>query len=331
MTPEQIVVFIFAALTGAFAIYLAIENKKWIAGSVFFFAIVLVIIGGIDPSTIKNLTLGKGKFKVERYEYTASQRKETIMLVDDERVKGISHEPLVEAAKQRAEQKKSAEDYLLLSTDAWKNKRYEEGLQYAYAGLALKQKDVRIQAILQHRIASIFEGMGAIKQAIAGYSKAIQTDPTFSWSHNNLGNIYKQQGKFVEAEIEYKKAIELDPKDPHMYNNLAVLYKAQGKYEQAEIWFRKAIDLDSSYVNGYYNLGNLYQIQDKFAEAEASYRKAIEFYPGFVDAHINLGIAYEAQDKFAEAEASYRKALIFDPEDEMARSKLDELLARKNK
>ncbi len=51
---------------------------------------------------------------------------------------------------------------------------------------------------------------GKLEEAIAAYQRAIDSNPTFAWSHHNLGEVLAKLGRFDEAANAYRRAIELN-------------------------------------------------------------------------------------------------------------------------
>lgn len=195
----------------------------------------------------------------------------------------------------RRAEERSPTDFLLLAINAWKEKQFEEGLGYGYAGLALKPEDVRVKASLELQNGLLYAGLREIDQAIVQFKKAIQTDSLFSYPHANLGAMLQDQSKFEDAEKEYRKAIELDPKYASPHNNLGNLLKDQGKDEEAEKEYREAIELNPKHADAHYNLGLLLKDQGKTDESEKCFRKAIEHNPKHADALTNLFILLHDQ------------------------------------
>jgi Flp pilus assembly protein TadD len=322
MTLEQIVLFIFAFIIISVSLY-----SKNLGHNVFpeiglGLGVLLVVLGGINPATIKTLhwkdSATGQELSFDRHQPTKNEIEQILALSDEKKDEDISDEPLVKAAKERADRKKSAADYLLLATEAWKKEQYEKALRYAYTGLELNPADIRIKASLQTRIATVYHDMGDLELGIAVYKKAMQTDPSYAGAQNNLGTLYLEQNKFIKAERLFRKAIELDPNDPMPHNNLGSLYFRQGKYKKAEPLFLTAIELEPKESMARNNLGSLYAKQREYKKAERLFRKSIEVNPKNTMSLNKLGSLYLEQNNFTKAESFFQKAIEYDPKDSMS-------------
>ena len=80
--------------------------------------------------------------------------------------------------------------------------------------------------------------------------------------------------KYKEAEEEYRKAIEINPEYAKTHNNLGVLLKNLERYEEAEKEYRKAIKINSGYAEAHGNLGILLVLLKRYNEAEKEHKIA---------------------------------------------------------
>src|SRR4051812_15325317 len=92
-----------------------------------------------------------------------------------------------------------------------------------------------------------FQESGNIKDAIANYSKAIETDPNYEKAYAARATLYEKEGKKAEALEDYKKLIVFSPKDKELYYNAGRLSMALLNYKEADQFFRKALERDNSY------------------------------------------------------------------------------------
>ena len=342
-------IIVFSIAVGLFVLggYIAIKGNTTKAAITaisccFTAGVILVIVAAVNPYHIVELKYGK--LSLKRYQYNKGERLTATELSNDistyitvspeakekfvkeakyrVNVSTETKDKFVKEAKQRVDEMRSPEDYLILSTEAWRANKYDKALELVFDGLALKPEDTRVQASLLHRKGSIYESLKVYNMAVKHYEEAIRKDPLLPWPHNNLGGLYHDLGKYDEAEVEFKKAIILDPEDARIHHNLGFIYYARKKYDEAEAEYRVAIRLDPEYTTAHYNLGVLYSNQKKYKEAEVEYKKAIELDPGHVLSHSNLGHLYYSQKKYTEAEAEYKKAIELDPEHVLSHSNL---------
>ncbi|MBD3425716.1 MAG: tetratricopeptide repeat protein [Candidatus Omnitrophica bacterium] len=74
------------------------------------------------------------------------------------------------------------------------------------------------------------------------------------WALNRTGVEQGKRGEFDKAISSFKKAIELDPNYPETYNNLGFAYYKKGEYYLAEEYFKKALEVDPSHERAWKNL-----------------------------------------------------------------------------
>ena len=84
---------------------------------------------------------------------------------------------------------------------------------------------------------------GRLDEAIALYHQAIELNPNFAWTYNNLGDAFVRQAKLDEAVVEYRRAIEVNPNSAWFYINLGRLFIQQGSLDEAINYFRQAIQV----------------------------------------------------------------------------------------
>ena len=328
----QWVLFLFGTIFIGLAVYFVIKTNTGLAGWTLFLAVALIIIGAVNPESIKELGWRQGKSGPEltfkRDILTMAQAQKAPIIEKNKQLDFIADESLVEAAEKRESDPKSAADYLQLAKTALLENNYDDGLQYAYSGLSLNPEDKRIKATLEHRIGTLFEKIQTNASAEGYYNKAVDTDPTFFWPHNNLGNLAADRGANFEAESEYRKAIALDPDSYGPHYNLGNLLMAQGRNEEAEEAFRNAISLNPEYSDSHHNLGTLIARLGRMGEAEEAFRKAISLNPNFALFYYNLGTLLSKQGRNGEAEEAYRKAIELDPENAIAQNNLGILMAQ---
>jgi tetratricopeptide (TPR) repeat protein len=93
------------------------------------------------------------------------------------------------------------------------------------------------------KVAAQLRRQGKLEEAIATYHVAIETNPTFSWYHNSLGECLASQGKLDEAIMSYYKAIELNPSLGCFYYNLAEAFSKKKSLEQAIACYNQAAEI----------------------------------------------------------------------------------------
>ncbi len=73
-----------------------------------------------------------------------------------------------------------------------------------------------------------------LDEAIEGYRRAIEADPTLALAWNALSMAYGRKGDLDAAIEAARKLIELAPDDPLSHTNLSILYQNKGMIPEAE-------------------------------------------------------------------------------------------------
>jgi tetratricopeptide (TPR) repeat protein len=105
-------------------------------------------------------------------------------------------------------------------------------------------EDVRAHNALAGQLAFVRQDYEA---GIAEYHRALEIDPTFSQSWNNLGYAARAIGRFDEAEEAFRKYIEVLPSDPNPYDSYAEFLMKMGRFEESIVQYRKALEVDPTF------------------------------------------------------------------------------------
>lgn len=97
---------------------------------------------------------------------------------------------------------------------------------------SLKQSPDNIP--MRHNLAMAYQDKGDLDLSVNEYIYIISRTNIYPQTRHNLGNAYKNLGKYKEAEVEYRKALEIDPKFYFTYNELADLYQKTGEKEKLD-------------------------------------------------------------------------------------------------
>ena len=137
-----------------------------------------------------------------------------------------------------------------------KGKAFEEAREQLREQLLSEKQDVafarwfddlRRQAaveVLEPRLAARDAlGRGDLKQALAQYEKALQTDSQDPYLHYAMARVLAALQKQDEALSHLVRAVELEATDPVLHLELGNAYRQKGQREQAVAAFRKASQL----------------------------------------------------------------------------------------
>lgn len=86
-----------------------------------------------------------------------------------------------------------------------------------------------------------YQHLGNFQSAMSLYQKATQLDPAYAAAYNDLGVIYETRGFIDRAEQAYLQAIRIDPDFVSAYSNLALIYESQRDLDKAGMcWSKRA-------------------------------------------------------------------------------------------
>ena len=210
----QIILFLFAFLLIISGIVLLFKGKGWSSFTPMAFGVLLVIMAGVAPSSLKEITAkwgyGGGEIKFNREINEKSY-------ISPEVFQFQPSQELVLAASKKKDSERTAEDYLHLASEAFNKQQMEKGLMLAYSGLKLDPKKPKIKGELYSTIGLIYLLSSSPNLAESNFKKAVEADSKTSGFLINLGNLYVTSGEYIKAENAINRAIELDPKDPPAY------------------------------------------------------------------------------------------------------------------
>ncbi len=107
-------------------------------------------------------------------------------------------------------------------------------------------------AQIWNELGNIYYNTGAFEEAMHAFEMAIELDPSYGWSYNNLASVYFHKRRYADAIPLYQKGLQFldDYKDKALlWNRLGDAYKRSNKHDQAVAAYRKAIELDPDNVS----------------------------------------------------------------------------------
>ena len=131
-------------------------------------------------------------------------------------------------------------------------------------------------------IGSSFQKIGQLEKAKKIFEDVIALDNSNTAALNNLGNTHKLLKDFT-AEKTYKQALQIDPNFANSLQNLANLKFDLNNYDDAIKLYEKAIKSEpKNFLT--YCLGLLYQSLGEFDKAKFYFEKVTELNPQFTNA-----------------------------------------------
>ena len=116
------------------------------------------------------------------------------------------------------------------------------------------------------------------------------------------------------------------------YVNRGIIETALTSYQDAFSDYHHAMEIKPELPEAYIGRGNIYFLAKKYDRAIADYTKALDLnISRDYIAHLNRGMAYEKIGNYENAEKNYRRALELQPDWQLAKDKLDRLMAKNNR
>jgi Flp pilus assembly protein TadD len=155
---------------------------------------------------------------------------------------------------------------------------------------------------------------GSVDQAIAGYQRAMQSNPRDVRIYISLASLLETRGDWQQAEDLYKKALAIQPDYPVAANNLSYLMLEHGGDVSVALTLaqtaRKGLpDLPSTADT----LGWAYYNQGAYTSAIDTLKEAVKQTPDSATFHYHLGMAYEKANNHALAKKELEQALQISP------------------
>ncbi len=117
------------------------------------------------------------------------------------------------------------------------------------------------------------------EDALAAFTKAVETDPRNPWAYIDRGWALHSLGDDHQAIRDLNKAAELDPQNPWIYANRGIAYNALGDYRQGLLDGDKTARLDANNGWAYINRGWAYLGLGNYSQALAELTKASQVEP----------------------------------------------------
>ena len=203
----------------------------------------------------------------------------------------------------------------------------EEGRsQEAVAVLSEAVLDYPDHARMRYWQGVAFLNEGLPGEAIAALRHAVELQPVFVEARVKLGEALQATGRVGEAESAYLAALAEDPvRHPGAWNNLGMLYMGMGRLGEARTMFERALGLAPDLAPALVNAAALHMSRSEWEQAAGLLRRAVERAPDFVPGLGNLAVVQWQLGRPDEAVRTLDALLRLHPEDQRARSLLEEI------
>lgn len=109
--------------------------------------------------------------------------------------------------------------------------------------------------------------------ADAAFKRGLELNPRSSYGLVCYANYLTAMGRFEESILIAKRAVDIDPLFPTTYNELGLSYWNAGKKEEAYEQIRKSLELAPDFHQTHYVLAVYYVSEQKYDEAIREYHK----------------------------------------------------------
>jgi tetratricopeptide (TPR) repeat protein len=167
---------------------------------------------------------------------------------------------------------------------------------------------------LQYNRANALFGLDRFKEALQGYSRAIELRPNYALAFLGQSNVLTKLEAHEHAAACIDCAIKLMPDYELLFFNRGNIMDTLGKTDEAIRSFDRAIELQPTYGQAWHNRANLLGLTKRFDEAKSGFNEAIRLNPQDDDAYVSLAATYLALREFDDAIKTYEQVIALSPE-----------------
>ncbi|MGA8234582.1 MAG: tetratricopeptide repeat protein [Candidatus Acidiferrales bacterium] len=166
---------------------------------------------------------------------------------------------------------------------------------------------------------------GHADEAIQNFQRALQIDPDFVISLENLGSAYRQAKRWEDAQKVLQRALQLSPDDAEANYGMGMVFAQRDDTEQAYEYLQKALASRPAYPEALNNLGILYLRTHRAEDAEKTFQESIRVAPAFDQSYLNLARLYAIEGDTQKARAVLLELLKQRPGHPQAEKELEQL------
>jgi tetratricopeptide (TPR) repeat protein len=107
-----------------------------------------------------------------------------------------------------------------------------------------RQLTPRYQAAAYASRGTAYAKTGALDQALADFTAALNIEPNLADAYYNRGKVYYHMGEYNQALAGFNISIQLTPNDTWNYNERGITYAGLGRFEDARHDLEMALTLD---------------------------------------------------------------------------------------
>jgi non-specific serine/threonine protein kinase len=132
-----------------------------------------------------------------------------------------------------------------------------------------------------HRLAGYYRAQGRLYQAIEEYNKAIELDPEFGWSLNELAYMYTDVEDFEKAEEYFERYAKASPGDANPIDSMGELCFRMGRLDCAITHYEEALALKPDFYYARWEIAYVSALMEDYGDAIEWIDKFISDAPSF--------------------------------------------------
>ncbi len=163
------------------------------------------------------------------------------------------------------------------------------------------------ESVRRLRLAIGHMGAGRDDEAVAGFERALEADPTLVDARVHLVNLLGRRGEADRGAEHYRAAVAIDPDRPDRHYNYGVLLRNVERPDEAVAAFERTVALDPTHAEARANLGLVRERQGRIDEAVAHYEAALTQDPSVRMVRLQLGWILLSRGRGREAAEQFRQ------------------------
>lgn len=236
---------------------------------------------------------------------------------------------LVQRAEQLPSEKRTMEDYLILTSHAWFKEDANQAVQYANQGVMAKSDSARVKTYMFIYLGYTYESKSPT-MAQSYFNQAARLEPDFYRGHYELGRVLFLEKKYAEARAPLEKALNSKLESADIYGKLGQMFYGMDQYEEAAKSLEKALAMSPQTDWLHLQLGDTYFYGLKNREEGGRYyRQAVAKNESDPKAHYGLALYYRYKNEYKKSIKHLEKATSLDYKNKRYQRELKDVSSEK--
>ena len=154
---------------------------------------------------------------------------------------------------------------------------------------------------------------GRHAEAEQSYTRALEIDSSYPFSHNNLGVLLWHKNDTKGAINSFRRALQVPNPPVEARLNLALGLFRRKHTELALEAYRQVLSAAPEHPVAWNGVGLILVDLEKYSDARNAFARAIQANPDFAEAHYNMSFTLSNLGDFASALRETKRALALDP------------------